>query len=424
MNIDKNHLLNKSKEFCMFPWMHLHVTPHGTSAPCCIAKACSTPDGMGNARSSTLLELVNSPQMNELRLDMLNGRPNDNCTICYDHDRQGITSWRKSSIQSYPDVDLSKTLVDGSLSDFKMRYYDIRFSNICNFKCRTCTQEFSSQWEQENKIHGKENYKPIPKNNNKKLLQDVFEHIPYMEEAYFAGGEPLITEEHYLVLEEMIRQKRTDIQLRYNTNFSNLKFKNRDLIGLWKHFDKHVMVFASIDHVGERAEYIRAGTDWGKIEENYLLASAIPNIAMTVNTVLSVFNYLTFDKFYQHLIDKQMYTRDSSINSIYFMNSPPYLTCHILPTEELRNQGKESIYRTAEYMKQNGFDNHHLATIALPTDWTNTHTVWKDMYDDKSGRPQIFTIGEKFKQEIARLDKVRGDDFVKVFPELAILLDL
>lgn len=34
-----------------------------------------------------------------------------------------------------------------------------------------------------------------------------------VEEIYFAGGEPLLSEEHYLVLEESIRRKRTNTKI-------------------------------------------------------------------------------------------------------------------------------------------------------------------------------------------------------------------
>lgn len=404
----------------MLPWIHVHTTPTGASAPCCIGRSITTPDGMCSASNHTLLELVNSEPMKQLRLDMLSGKRNSECSACHVQEDQGQSSYRNSINRRrthYFDEVVTTTQEDGSLPDFKMREFDMRFSNICNFKCRSCTQEFSSQWEQENKIHDKAQYLPIPKINNQKLLQEIIEHIPHMEHAYFAGGEPLIMEEHYLLLEEMIRQKRTDIQLRYSTNFSNLKFKNKDLIGLWKQFDKNISVFASIDHVGERAEYIRSGTDWGKVEENYLLACNIPNITMGVSTVLSVFNYLTFDKFYQHLIDKKMCLPTGVINTVYFMQDPLYLTCHMLPTEDLRNQGKESINRTVEYMKSSGFDNRHTDPLLLSHNWIDSSNVWNNPYNDR------ISLGERFKQEIARLDKIRGEDFAKVFPELKSLLD-
>ena len=425
MNIDKNHLLNESKEFCMMPWIHLHTTPAGASAPCCIGRSITSPDGMGNAANHSLLELVNSEKMKQLRLDMLSGKRNNECSSCHVQEEHGQKSHRMHTNEQrahFFDEAVLNTHEDGSVTNFKMREFDMRFSNLCNFKCRTCTQEYSSAWEQENKIHDKAQYRRIPKINNKQLLQEAIDHIPHMELAYFAGGEPLMMEEHYIMLEEMIRQKRTDIQLRYSTNFSNLKFKNKDLLGLWKHFERPIMVFASIDHVGERAEYIRSGTDWGKVEENYLLASSIPNIKMSVNAVLSVFNYLTFDKFYQYLIDKNMYLPALFVNTVYFMQDPSYLTCHLLPTEDLRTTGKESINRTVDYMKLKGFSSNHYENLLLTPDWVDAKHTWNDMYDDNSGQPTI-TVGEQFKREIARLDKVRGDNFTKVFPELAILLD-
>ena len=429
MNLNKNHLLNKSKTFCVMPWVHLHVTPAGISSPCCIAKACSTSDGMGNAKTSTLLELVNSPQMNELRLDMLNDRLNDNCTNCYDHELQGVASWRQNSNQMYQDIDLSKTLNDGSLSEFTMRYYDMRFSNICNFSCRTCGQEFSSQWEQENKRNDVSYAKSFPKNANKQLLTDVLEQIPHMTTAYFAGGEPLITEEHYLVLEEMIRLGKTDIQLNYNSNISNLQFKNKDIIKLWSHFTRRINMSASIDHVKERAEYIRHGTDWGVVENNFKALRQSPFISLSINSVLSAYNYLTFDVFYKYLIDNDMFMKNriSSPYSVYSMSGPEHLTCHILP-DTLKAQGDASMKQCIEYIKQQNLGDHYVNHVTTAANWALTKTSTY-AYDGSESQERIDSglatnNINKFKQEIARIDKIRGEDFATIFPELAPLLDI
>ena len=57
-----------------------------------------------------------------------------------------------------------------------MRYFDIRFSNICNFKCRTCGSGFSTQWEQEDLKNNVYHAKIIPKNDNPDFLKEIF-HI-------------------------------------------------------------------------------------------------------------------------------------------------------------------------------------------------------------------------------------------------------
>ena len=404
-------LLGKSDTFCLVPWIHIHSTPTGVAAPCCIASSCATTDGVGSARDQTVMELVNSEKMKQLRLDMLTGKKNSECTNCYKHEEQGISSFRTQTNESFShafdDVIENTVLEDGSLIKFKMRYFDIRFSNICNFKCRTCGSGFSSQWEQEDLKNNAWNAKVHLKNNNKDFLQGVIDQIDNMEIAYFAGGEPLITEEHYILLEEIIKRNRHDIILRYNTNLSNLKFKNKDLLGLWKHFKNRIEVYASIDHFGKRAEYIRHGTEWDTIQENYLTLKNSSFIRPQINTVLSVFNILTIHEFYKHLIDTKMYEPSDSVNTLYNMSSPTELACHILPPD-LKEQGIDSIRRAIKLMRVRGFKDNQIAQLEQTEQWVNSKNTW-----DQHKMP--------FRSEIKRLDKIRGEDFMATFPEIASL---
>ena len=413
---DKSHIRDKIKAsgtFCALPWIHLHSTPEGVAAPCCISKSCNTPIGMGDTKKQGLMELVNSPQMKQLRLDMLDGKRNDECSICYNQEDVGITSNRQSTFSAHPksiEDACNFTNDDGSLEQFNMRYFDVRFSNICNFKCRSCGQEYSTQWEQENSRANVSYAREIPKNNNKEFLQDVLDQIPNMEIAYFAGGEPLITDQHYIILEEMIRQKKTDVILRYNTNLSNLKFKNKDLLDLWRRFDKKIELYASIDHVKERAEYIRHGTDWGVIESNLLLVKQQPNISVSMNTVLTLFNYLTIDQFYGYLIDKRMYSPWDGIYQLYNTSHPKHISVRTLPID-YKQQGKESVDRTITLMKEKYFTKGHIKQLEDTNLWVDGEHNWEE---EK----------EAFKNEINRVDLLRGEDFRKTFPELAPLMDL
>ena len=403
--------LSTSKTLCVVPWIHIHTNPSGIATPCCIAESCTKPEGVGNAREQSLMEIVNSEPMKQLRLDMLTGVKNSECTNCYVHEEQGIKSFRNMINDEFShqyDV-INSTKKDGSLKEFKMRYFDIRFNNICNFKCRTCGSGFSTQWEQEDLKNKVWNAKVIPKNDNKEFLAEVIDQIPYMETAYFAGGEPLITEEHYILLEEMIRSGKTDINLRYNTNLSNLKFKDKDLISLWKHFTNGVNVYASIDHYGERAEYIRHGTDWGVVETNFKLVKKTPFIKLHVNTVLSVFNVLTINDFYQYLYDNNMYSVSDSIYTLYNMSTPEYLACHILPPD-MKQKAKDSLEKTVNFLKSKKFKVQQVQQISDAIPWAMS----KDSWDQHK---------MQFRNEIKRLDKIRDENFKQTFPELAILLE-
>lgn len=407
----KQLLLEKSETFCMAPWIHLHTTPTGVAAPCCIAESCATEDGVGNAREQSLTEIVNGEKMNRLRLDMIKGVKNEECIKCYKQEEQGIRSFRQMLIEEmepfFNEAILSTNLEDGSLLNFKMRYFDIRFSNICNFKCRTCGSSFSTQWEQEDLKNNVWYAKVLPKNDNKEFLKDVIDQIDNMKTAYFAGGEPLITEEHYILLEEMIRSKRTDIKLRYNTNMSNLKFKDKDLISLWKNFTNGVDIYASIDHYGERAEFIRHGTNWATVENNFKTAKNLNFVSIQMNTVLSVFNYLTIDKFYQYLIDKNLYTPKDREYTLYNMSTPEHLAAHILPSE-YKERGATSINNAIEILEKNNFRERQIEQLKNTEKWVWARDTWEIQRD-------------KFREEIKRLDKIRGEDFMKTFPEIANL---
>lgn len=405
-------VLEKGGSFCMYPWVHLHVNPTGRSSPCCIAKSCSREGGMGDANKLSLMELVNSKDMKQLRLDMLAGKQNKECETCYQHESSNVMSARyfanNDYIKYFDEVIANTDLFDGSLNEFHMRYFDIRFSNICNFKCRTCGSGFSSQWEQEDLKARLPYAKVLPKNNNKEFLQNVLDQIDYMEMAYFAGGEPLITEEHYIMLEEMIRLGKTDIKLRYNTNLSNLKFKSKDLLGLWKNFTNPIEVYASIDHVGKRAEYIRHGTEWEVVEENFMKVKSTPNVLVQINSVLSIFNYLTIDEFYKYLIDKKMYTAQDRTYTLYCASTPYHIASHALPPH-FKQQGKEAINRAIEYMKKHKFQDYKIKQLSDTHSWVDTKDSWEEQQEEIS-------------LEIRRLDVLRKENFYETFPELKGLL--
>lgn len=404
----KEYLLKESKTFCMYPWISLHLNPIGQPFPCCISNIQSD---FGSTASQTLAESVNHPNMKRLRLDLLNEVKNDTCIACYNHESNNIQSARidvNTRFEQFFDTDVAVTKEDGHLDDFKMRYYDIRFGNLCNFKCRTCGPAFSSQWETEmvkNHMMG-----PIPFKTPPTILPEVLEHIPNMTEAYFAGGEPLISEEHYLILEDMLRQGRNDIRLRYNSNISNLKYKDRDLLDLWSHFTEPVSIYASVDHFGERAEYMRHGTDWGVIENNIEKLRTTKNVQLSMNTVFSIFNAMTITDFYAYVYSKGWL---NNAFQLYSMSTPTQLASNVLPLEK-KHIATEKIQQYTEYLVGRLYHNDtstgFLYWLSSAGRWMHTKHDWEEKKED-------------FRNTIQAIDNIRGESFTKVFPELADLME-
>ena len=61
--MNKEYLLNESKTFCMFPWVHLNVTPKGDIYPCC-SNDYTVP--FGNTKQTSLKEAFNNAHMKQL----------------------------------------------------------------------------------------------------------------------------------------------------------------------------------------------------------------------------------------------------------------------------------------------------------------------------------------------------------------------
>jgi radical SAM protein with 4Fe4S-binding SPASM domain len=404
--MDKDHLLKESKVFCMFPWVHMNATPKGDIYPCC-SNAYSDA-GFGNTRKITLEEAFNSNKMKELRLNMLNDKPSEICKFCYKHEEAGPYSFRnysKDHFAKYFDEVVMTTLPDGTVPEFKMRYFDIRFSNICNFKCRTCGAEFSSQWAAENRQRDKKH--PIimhADNHRGDLLDEVLTHIDHIDLAYFAGGEPLITDEHYVMLEEMIRRGRTDITLRYNTNASNIKYKQHDILDLWKHF-KRVELSCSVDHYGERAEWLRKGTDWGVVESNLLKFRELDYIDFQINTVFSIFNYLTLGDFYSYLIKKNIVRKDDWYHSLYLAVHPDHYSAKSMP-KELKDLARQKAFN---------FTNVGAKEYPCIQRLVNEAVNFADSEDNwETNKPAFF-------DRALYIDKIRNENVFNVFPELSKL---
>jgi organic radical activating enzyme len=269
---------------------------------------------LGDFRKNTMAEVWNDEPMRQLRLNMLNDVPNKTCSKCYELEDNGLFSMRNSFSKDFGHlIELTdETNIDGSLNDFNIRYYDVRFSNLCNLRCRTCGPWFSSNWYPEHiKLYGK---KPevlgremasveYAGRHKYDMWEQLQEHIPNLEQIYFAGGEPLIMEEHYMLLNELIKREMFHVRLIYNTNFSVFKYKDQDIFELWKMFDT-VSVGASLDDNYSRGEYLRKGQVWSEVVENRRRMQEIcPYVDFYVSSTVSLYNVLHVTDFHKEWVD-------------------------------------------------------------------------------------------------------------------------
>jgi sulfatase maturation enzyme AslB (radical SAM superfamily) len=237
------------------------------------------------------------------------------------------------------------------------------------------------------------------------MWEQLEPHLDYVEQIYFAGGEPLLMEEHYNILEELLRRGRTDVRLIYNTNFTHTDLKGRSVFEYWKQFQS-VAVGASLDDQGPRAEYIRKGTDWAVVEQNRRDMLAIcPGVDFYISPTLSILNAMSLPQFHRDLVSKGLIrAQDLNVN---ILQDPAYYRIDIAPTEY--KQELTTLYQNHIQWLQKQGDNLGRATQGFEAAITfmqatdNTHLIdsfWRKTYE---------------------LDGIRNEDVTKVIPELKAL---
>jgi organic radical activating enzyme len=395
-------LLKDSKTFCIYPWIHLHAYPTGEAYPCCHAEMAYP---VGNARFKTLEEIYRDAPMRELRKDMLNERPNPACGRCYEQEESGFFSGRKSANKHHGHH--VKRIDD---DQFQMSYWDIRFSNLCNLSCRSCGHIFSSSWYQDQaKLAGgdwKDRNQAL--NYAGRTATDMWEqlipHLDYVEQIYFAGGEPLMMEEHYNILDELERRERFDVRLIYNTNFTHVRLKDRTVFDYWKRFDS-VAVGASLDAMGPRAEYIRKGTVWDTVERNRgQMIETCPDVDFYVSPTLSIMNALHLPDFHRDWVNRGL-IRPQDLN-VNILQDPLYLRIDIAPAE-YKQRIQESYAEHIEWLRP--LDPLQRATVGFESAVTYMMAT-----DNTSLLP-------KFWSKTHELDIIRKENILDVIPELEAL---
>lgn len=399
---DQKDRLIKSDVFCMIPWIHMHAFPNGQAYPCCLGDSQYP---IGDLHKNTIKEVWNDTPYKTMRKNMLEERPCVECTKCYEQERHGFMSMRNSSNKSFGHnigiVDQTKP--DGEFDDFKIRYYDIRFTNLCNMSCRTCGGWFSSSWyNEELEIFGPRDYPQFMYAGKDKddMWNQMQEHIPYLEQIYFAGGEPLIMEEHYNVLKELVRRKMFNVRLQYNTNFSRLNLKDENVLNYWRLFDS-VSVGASLDAMGTRAEYIRKGTRWDDIVRNrQQMIEICPDVDFYVSSTVSIYNVLHVMDFHRSWVEKGLIkAQDWNIN---ILQGPDRDRIDVLPMS-YKEQVREKILEHLEWLKPQ--DTLKRAIVGY-------ESIIKLMFDDNKDwlLHEFFTVNDK-------VDAYREEKFETVFPE-------
>jgi len=292
--------MTKSESLCLAPWVHTYLSPQTERRMCCASREpaqnfeqyIDTKSGTGAYIPITLEQHWNGEHMKSVRRRMMAGERLPECEVCNDQllNTDVYRSYFDQLFNHKYSAILKQTDVTG-YTTMQPVSWDYRFSNLCNFKCRTCGDMLSSSWESEQKTHSMVNW-DNPKNNwmrtevraqisqfqdsqiEREFGDAVEQHR--VEEVYWVGGEPLMYEQHWRYMQRIIELgDGPRVYARYNTNLSRVEYRGinlyRDILpGL-----RDWQICASLDGTGTIGEYIRTGLDYDQWLDNFGQAVAI-----------------------------------------------------------------------------------------------------------------------------------------------------
>ena len=399
----------------MAPWVNVGVFPNGDYSMCCsfidstkqsedvsnlqnqrVVYETNTEDEfyIGSLHNNSLEEIWNNDKMKNIRIKMLKGEYLKQCEACYYSESiigsSERTRYNLKYFKSHKDKVLA-TKPDGSVP-FTPLEWDLRLTNKCNFKCRDCCSALSSSWEEESKklnVHV-----DLPKPDEQKILNELEPLYDSVQEVYFAGGEPLISDHHYHIIDKLLEKDRHPT-IRYNTNLSTLTYKGRDLIEIWKNFPS-IELSVSFDGIGKRGELIRKGFDSKRFIKNIqIIKKELPNLVLNYNFVVYLLNAYHFMDAHEFMVDNGILRSCDSI-SFTLLKDPQYLRITTLDPES-----KEEVIEKIQNSKlRSEYD--HILKYLLKEDNSEFIPQFKFMTDG--------------------LDAVRNENTLEILPELHRLL--
>ena len=403
---------------CAIPWMHLNFEPNGKVVPCCLTSHHNV--FAGDLTTHTIDEIWNSDNMKHLRKEMINGKRPKICDTCFNKEDVTGVSGRVYHNRDFPDVVEkipSITLEDGTCTEMDLKYWDFRFSNLCNFKCRSCGPRYSSAWVPDAKKLGLTdqkkvwNIETVDKQTNFDFLKDQMGNV---KRIYFAGGEPLLMAEHWHILDSLVENKRFDVKLSYNTNCSVLEYGKKNVIDYWKQWQLGKLeVWPSIDEIGERAELIRSGTIWSKVEENLKELAKHDNIILRPGMTIGAWNVRRLPEIITHLTEIGVIRRHPIIHKyinynnffINLLDHPKHYHVSILPDNYRQS--------TIEKLEQFILDYNKKYSTDISSIFTH---IFHELH-----KPFNLEAAKKFITVTAQIDNLRNENTFDIIPEMEVV---
>ena len=257
---------------CKFITNGIAVQYDGVIKPCCSWVVDEKWKNKNHYTNITDIEnWHSSPQVLEKQKMLERGEWPSNCVECKNAEESGRNdSMRGNGNNAYYNYDKKDITIE------------IRPGNVCNFACQSCWTEASSRVRQFMDKAGLIDKNEIDTSSitNFNFLSPISHRI---KDIVLLGGEPFYDKNCLKFLKWAVENTNANIMI-----FTNGLYIDYDFIENYK--SKITLIF-SMDAVGKPGEYIRYGSDWKKVKNNFFKCRRYNHVETRVNITTSVYNF-------------------------------------------------------------------------------------------------------------------------------------
>ena len=297
---DIRKFYNKNKSYCSMAFKEIYANNGGAYKLCCHAervKSCMKYD----TQSTNPFDYFFSPEMEEIRNKMMSGIKIDACKVCYDLEETSGVSYRTGKYLDKYGVDFEARGIG-----LKLRIH----GSYCNLGCYMChpynsstrrkelteafNKDYLSQWKPE--------YKAVKHDRWHSIMTNILDNIHLVAYMNITGGEPLQLPKHWEMIEKIPEEHAKNIQLTYDTNLTEIRYKNHSVFDIVDKFQK-VKFGVSCDHYKDKLAWIRYPIDVKKFESNLVECRGIVRQLNRTVSLLNIFDLEEIKNYYKDNFD-------------------------------------------------------------------------------------------------------------------------
>lgn len=259
-------------KLCSAPYVGIQIDTDKTVRACCMAKAYKDDNGNNLKFTADFSwdKLKKSKSYKEITQKLDNGIYPEECKAC-ETDPIPVA---KTYLRRY-DVELYS-------KEPKLKYIDLRLSNLCNLRCRMCHPGASNQIQKDYNSYAErdlgddylnEYFQNRTYEEDKRYIihdpKDVIKRLDWqdLQELAFYGGEPLLIKEYQVVMNHLIENDYAkNVVYKMHTNCTKWTQEYQDMMNKFK----NQVVYFSMEGVGPVNDYIRNPSRWKTLEDNFL----------------------------------------------------------------------------------------------------------------------------------------------------------